>query len=305
MSCKVSACTQPARARRLRAHPAAFHPRVVGIACDSSILVCASRRRLCRSGRDGGRGRRRRPRERRRFHLRCGEGHARDRQLYDHPRPWHGLHAAAAGSSRAVAVGCCGRRQQCTAAHQFPDPDRSCVGPHRDHGSGAVAHHLASRRPRGDGRGIRPPGACLADSCEGRRSITACGTHGSGGPTWRRMAGLEPAGVLCEILNETGDRANRDELVALARRHGLEIISIEQLIAHRRVSEKLVHRAAEADLPTRYGEMRIIVYGVKYESQEPGRPRPRRSIVGRRPAGAAAFQLLHRRPGRFAAVRLR
>ncbi|MGD9634028.1 MAG: 3,4-dihydroxy-2-butanone-4-phosphate synthase [Pirellulales bacterium] len=84
-----------------------------------------------------------------------------------------------------------------------------------------------------------------------------------------RMAGLMPAGVLCEVLNDTGDRADRDELIALARRFDLPIISIEQLIAYRRVREKLVYREAEALLPTKYGNGRIIAYGVKYEQQEP------------------------------------
>jgi 3,4-dihydroxy 2-butanone 4-phosphate synthase/GTP cyclohydrolase II len=84
-----------------------------------------------------------------------------------------------------------------------------------------------------------------------------------------RMAGLQPAGVLCEILSESGDRANRDELLALAERHHLEIITIEDLIAYRRVSEKLVSPSASAKLPTRYGNFRIVVYQVKYETQEP------------------------------------
>lgn len=84
-----------------------------------------------------------------------------------------------------------------------------------------------------------------------------------------RMAGLQPAGVLCEILSESGDRANRDELLALAKRHQLEIITIEDLIAYRRVSEKLVSPSATAKLPTRYGNFRIVVYQVKYETQEP------------------------------------
>jgi 3,4-dihydroxy 2-butanone 4-phosphate synthase/GTP cyclohydrolase II len=84
-----------------------------------------------------------------------------------------------------------------------------------------------------------------------------------------RMAGLTPAGVLCEILNDSGDRANRDDLHALADRFGLPIISIEELIAHRRVREKLVYRQAEARLPTKYGTGTIISYGVKYESQQP------------------------------------
>ena len=84
-----------------------------------------------------------------------------------------------------------------------------------------------------------------------------------------RMAGLNPAGALCEVLDETGDRANRDTLVQIAKKHNLKIISIEQLIAHRRVSEKLITRAAEAKLPTKYGEFKIIVYQVEYEAQEP------------------------------------
>lgn len=84
-----------------------------------------------------------------------------------------------------------------------------------------------------------------------------------------RLAGLRPAGVLCEILNAQGDRASREELYQLADQFGLEIITIEDLIRFRRRSEKLVDRLAEAQLPTRYGLCRIIAYGVKYESQEP------------------------------------
>jgi 3,4-dihydroxy 2-butanone 4-phosphate synthase / GTP cyclohydrolase II len=84
-----------------------------------------------------------------------------------------------------------------------------------------------------------------------------------------RMAGLAPAGVLTEILDESGDRATRDDLLELARKHKLEIISIEQLIAHRRVNEKLVSRGAEAKLPTRFGEFQIAVYQVQFETQEP------------------------------------
>lgn len=84
-----------------------------------------------------------------------------------------------------------------------------------------------------------------------------------------RMAGLKPAGVLCEILDETGDRAGREQLRALADRFDLPIITIEDLIAYRRVREKLVERTAEAALPTKHGEARIIVYGVKHEDIEP------------------------------------
>jgi len=84
-----------------------------------------------------------------------------------------------------------------------------------------------------------------------------------------RMAGLKPAGVLIEILGRDGDRATREELYDLAARFQLEIISIEAVLRYRRRSEKLVYRLAEADLPTRYGPCRILIYGVKYEDQQP------------------------------------
>ncbi|MCI0357755.1 MAG: GTP cyclohydrolase II [Planctomycetaceae bacterium] len=84
-----------------------------------------------------------------------------------------------------------------------------------------------------------------------------------------RMAGLAPVGVLCEILDDRGNRATRDQLLSIAARHNLKIISIEQLIAYRRVSEKLVSRIAQASIPTReYGEFTIIPYEVKFEPQQ-------------------------------------
>ncbi|QDV33230.1 GTP cyclohydrolase II [Tautonia plasticadhaerens] len=79
-----------------------------------------------------------------------------------------------------------------------------------------------------------------------------------------RLAGLAPAGVLIEILDGTG-RASREKLHEIARRFDLPIVSIEELIRYRRRLEKLVHREAEANLPTKYGEARIIGYGVDHE----------------------------------------
>jgi 3,4-dihydroxy 2-butanone 4-phosphate synthase/GTP cyclohydrolase II len=75
---------------------------------------------------------------------------------------------------------------------------------------------------------------------------------------------MAPAGVLCEILDGTG-RASRERLHQLAREFHLPILSIEALIKYRRRREKLVHRVAEAKLPTHYGEFRIIGYKVDYE----------------------------------------
>ena len=78
------------------------------------------------------------------------------------------------------------------------------------------------------------------------------------------LAGLKPAGVLCEILDGTG-RATRDRLHAIATEFSLPIVSIEALIKYRRRREKLITRVAEADLPTRYGKGRIIGYRVRFE----------------------------------------
>ncbi len=84
-----------------------------------------------------------------------------------------------------------------------------------------------------------------------------------------RMAGLHPSGVLCEILDDDGDRASRSQLVDFARKFHLPLITIEQLIRYRRLRERLVERIAEATLPTPYGEFRVMAYSVKYESQQP------------------------------------
>ena len=83
------------------------------------------------------------------------------------------------------------------------------------------------------------------------------------------MAGLDPSGVLCEILDDSGDRASRAELVEIAYKFDLPIITIEQLIRYRRQREQLVERLAAARLPTRFGEFQVIAYGVKYESPQP------------------------------------
>ncbi len=79
-----------------------------------------------------------------------------------------------------------------------------------------------------------------------------------------RMAGLSPAGVICEVLDGTGV-ASRERLRALALEHNLPLVSIESLIKYRRGREKLVVRAAESDLPTRYGMFRVIGYRVRHE----------------------------------------
>ncbi|MBN2565909.1 MAG: bifunctional 3,4-dihydroxy-2-butanone-4-phosphate synthase/GTP cyclohydrolase II [Candidatus Eisenbacteria bacterium] len=75
-----------------------------------------------------------------------------------------------------------------------------------------------------------------------------------------RLAGLAPAGVLCEIMSGDGSMARMPELKAMAERFGLSIVSVRSLIEYRQATEKLVHRVARTVLPTRYGEFRLILY---------------------------------------------
>jgi len=75
-----------------------------------------------------------------------------------------------------------------------------------------------------------------------------------------RLAGLVPAGVICEILNPDGSMARRAELQEISRQHNLTFVTVAQLVAHRLQTEQLVHRVAEARIPTDLGEFRIIGY---------------------------------------------
>jgi 3,4-dihydroxy 2-butanone 4-phosphate synthase/GTP cyclohydrolase II len=75
-----------------------------------------------------------------------------------------------------------------------------------------------------------------------------------------RLAGLRPAGVLAEIVNDDGTMSRLPELFAFAQRHRLKICSIEQLISYRRAREKLIVKEQEVDLPTDYGRFRLHLY---------------------------------------------
>ena len=76
-----------------------------------------------------------------------------------------------------------------------------------------------------------------------------------------RLAGLAPAGILCEVIDDDGTMARLPRLLQIAQRHDLPIITIEDLIKYRRHKEKLVVREAETPLPTEWGEFRLILYG--------------------------------------------
>ena len=75
-----------------------------------------------------------------------------------------------------------------------------------------------------------------------------------------RIAGFYPAGVICEIMNGDGSMARLPQLEVMSEKYGIKIVTIADLIAYRRRHEKLVHRVAEAKLPTSYGEFTAIAY---------------------------------------------
>jgi 3,4-dihydroxy 2-butanone 4-phosphate synthase/GTP cyclohydrolase II len=75
-----------------------------------------------------------------------------------------------------------------------------------------------------------------------------------------RLAGLRPAGVICEILKEDGTMARVPDLLRFSRKHNIPILTIADLIRYRVRTERLVRRVAQPKLPTRFGEFRIIIY---------------------------------------------
>ena len=82
-----------------------------------------------------------------------------------------------------------------------------------------------------------------------------------------RMAGLYPAGVICEIMNEDGTMARVPELTRFAKKHGLLIITIADLIQYRMRTERLVKRIAHAAMPTSHGAFRIVAYGNELDQE--------------------------------------
>lgn len=75
-----------------------------------------------------------------------------------------------------------------------------------------------------------------------------------------RLSGHRPAGVMCEILNDDGSMARRDELMKFAKAHNIKFITVEDLIAYRLQQEKIISRDAVADLPTQFGHFKIYGY---------------------------------------------
>lgn len=92
--------------------------------------------------------------------------------------------------------------------------------------------------------------------------------HTEGSVDFARLSGLYPAGVICEILSADGSMARRPQLLELAEKLNLTFVTLAQLVAYRLRTERLVHRIAEARLPTPFGEFRIVGYRNDVDSAE-------------------------------------
>ncbi|HEY6418185.1 MAG TPA: 3,4-dihydroxy-2-butanone-4-phosphate synthase [Candidatus Binataceae bacterium] len=134
----------------------------------------------------------------------------------------------------------------------------------RASGSGISAHDraitiLQAVREDASGSEFKTPGYVYPLRARDGGVLVRTGQT-EGGVDLSRLAGLKPAGVICEILKEDGTMARRDDLVEFARAHGLKIVTVADLIEYRLRNETMVVRIAEARLPTRYGDFTAVVY---------------------------------------------
>jgi 3,4-dihydroxy 2-butanone 4-phosphate synthase/GTP cyclohydrolase II len=83
-----------------------------------------------------------------------------------------------------------------------------------------------------------------------------------------QLAGFTPAGVICEILDADGTMARRPELEKFAEEHGLHFITVAQLVAYRLTKTRIIERITEANLPTAYGDFRVIAYQSVLDGRE-------------------------------------
>ncbi|MBM4194562.1 MAG: bifunctional 3,4-dihydroxy-2-butanone-4-phosphate synthase/GTP cyclohydrolase II [Gemmatimonadetes bacterium] len=125
--------------------------------------------------------------------------------------------------------------------------------------SDQAATILAAAHPQAQPADLRRPGHVHPLRAREGGVLQRVG-HTEAAVDFMRLAGLQPAGVICEILNDDGTTAKRPQLEAFATAHGLTFVTVAQLVAHRLRTERLVHRVAEARLPTEFGEFKIIGY---------------------------------------------
>ncbi|MCH2410253.1 3,4-dihydroxy-2-butanone-4-phosphate synthase [Myxococcota bacterium] len=130
------------------------------------------------------------------------------------------------------------------------------------------AHTISTAvNPENNAEDIRKPGHVFPLIARPGGVLVRAG-HTEGSVDLARLAGLRPAGVICEILNEDGSMARRGQLEEVAKIFRLKMVSIAELIAFRRVKEKLIRREVEVDMSLIYGDFRVMVYQSELDSAE-------------------------------------
>ena len=191
---------------------------------------------------------------------RPGDGGAvrdpRGHQLHGHPRPRAHLPGAHRGALRPARPEADGEAQRGAPRDGLHRADR---GPPRHH-----HRHLGARTARGRSwsrstptpgpRTWSSPGHVFPLRAKPGGVLERAG-HTEAAVDLARLAGLIPAGVICEIANDDGTMARVPDLVPYAAEHGLKLITIAQLIEHRRRTERLIERGTAARLPTAHGRV--------------------------------------------------
>jgi 3,4-dihydroxy 2-butanone 4-phosphate synthase/GTP cyclohydrolase II len=113
-----------------------------------------------------------------------------------------------------------------------------------------------------------------------------------------RLAGLTPAGVICEIMNDDGTMARVPDLAEFSRKHGIKMVTVEQIIEYRRKYEQNVRCAVETRLPTRYGEFRLRAYesdteGMTHLALIMGQPEGKEDVLVRIHSACLTGDTLH------------
>lgn len=121
--------------------------------------------------------------------------------------------------------------------------------------------------PKSTAKDLRRPGHVFPLRARDGGVLVRAG-HTEGAVDLARYAGLEPAGVICEIMNEDGTMARVPHLLEFVKKHNLKIITIKDLIRYRRRTEKLVELVESINLPTDFGDFRAIGYRSLLDNQE-------------------------------------
>ena len=213
------------------------------------------------SGQVRGRRRRGRPRERGRPDDRGPVRHARGRELHDEGGARADLPLPHGRSLRRARPSSDDGAKRDAVRHGLHRLGRGAR--RRDHGdlrAGSLAHDSGRRRSRGEAGRSRAARPRLPASRAREGGVLARAGQTEAAVDLARLAGLIPAGVVCEIMNEDGTMARVPDLIPYCERHGLKLITTAALIEYRRRHERLVERMTTVAMPTMYGDFTAVAF---------------------------------------------